>query len=49
MLFSSGPCTQGPGMIVSTDKKETLRSHSDVEKSHAKYHKKATRVRYSLM
>jgi protein transport protein SEC23 len=32
MMFLGGPCTQGPGMVVSTDKSETIRSHHDMEK-----------------
>ncbi|VEU22800.1 DEKNAAC103874 [Brettanomyces naardenensis] len=31
LLFSGGPCTQGPGKIVGTPLKEPLRSHHDIE------------------
>ncbi|QPG74012.1 hypothetical protein FOA43_001329 [Brettanomyces nanus] len=31
MLFSAGPCTEGPGRIVGTPLKEPIRSHHDVE------------------
>ena len=44
MLFIGGPCTQGPGMIVAESRKETLRSHHDLEKDSCKYHKKACKV-----
>ncbi|OWB56814.1 hypothetical protein B5S28_g2728 [[Candida] boidinii] len=32
IVFSGGPCTFGPGSIVSTDLKDPLRSHSDLNK-----------------
>ena len=32
MMFLGGPCTQGPGMVVSNQKEETIRSHHDMEK-----------------
>lgn len=32
VVFSGGPCTFGPGSIVSTDLKDPLRSHSDLNK-----------------
>lgn len=41
MLFNSGPCTQGPGMVVSDELKDVIRSWSDLEKDGCKYHKKA--------
>ncbi|XP_054165287.1 protein transport protein Sec23A-like [Oppia nitens] len=41
MLFISGPCTTGPGMIIDDDLKNTIRSHHDIEKDNAKYMKKA--------
>ena len=43
MLFTAGPCTVGPGQMVSRDKEEAMRSHSDLEKESAntKYSKKA--------
>lgn len=44
MLFIGGPCTQGPGMIVAEPRKETLRSHHDLEKDACKYYKKACKV-----
>ena len=45
MLFNSGPCTQGPGMVVSDELKDVIRSWSDLEKDGCKYHKKACKVR----
>ena len=44
LLFSGGPCTQGPGMVVGTELKDPLRSHHDIEKDTAKYLKKAVKV-----
>jgi len=32
MLFTSGPCTSGPGAVVSRLKEEDMRSHSDLAK-----------------
>jgi len=43
MLFCAGPCTQGPGMIVSNELKEPVRSHHDIERDNAKYLKKASK------
>ena len=33
MLFTSGPCTSGPGAIVSRLKEEDIRSHADLQKN----------------
>jgi len=41
MLFTGGPCTYGPGVVVSEDLTETLRSHTDISKDNAKHTKKA--------
>lgn len=35
ILLSSGPCTLGPGTIVSLEKSEVLRSHQDLQKERA--------------
>ncbi|ORY95407.1 protein transporter SEC23 [Syncephalastrum racemosum] len=43
MLFSGGPATEGPGMVVSNELREPIRSHHDIEKETAKYYKKATK------
>lgn len=44
MLFIAGPCTQGPGIIIDEELKNTIRSHHDIEKDNAKYMKKAVKV-----
>ena len=44
MLFAGGACTQGPGMIIDNELKNTIRSHHDIEKDNAKYMKKAIKV-----
>jgi protein transport protein SEC23 len=43
MLFTGGPATEGPGMVVSPELKEPLRSHSDMEKDITKHMKKAVK------
>ncbi|CDR42011.1 CYFA0S08e02586g1_1 [Cyberlindnera fabianii] len=40
-LFAAGPGTLNPGMIVSNELKEPIRSHSDIDKDSAKHYKKA--------
>lgn len=37
-------CVQGPGMIVSHEQKDIIRSHHDLEKDTCRYHKKACKV-----
>jgi len=44
MLFTGGACTQGPGMVIDDDLKNTIRSHHDIEKDNCKYMKKAMKV-----
>jgi len=41
MLFTGGPCTSGPGAIVSRAKVEDMRSHQDLAKRNAPLHKDA--------
>ena len=41
MLFTSGPCTAGPGAIVSRMKEEDMRSHADLAKKAEPLHKPA--------
>ncbi|EGV65809.1 hypothetical protein CANTEDRAFT_96903 [Yamadazyma tenuis ATCC 10573] len=48
MLFSSGPCTLEPGIIVSNKLKEPIRSHSDIDKDNAKHFKKANKFYKSI-
>ncbi|MBA0875879.1 hypothetical protein Goshw_024577, partial [Gossypium schwendimanii] len=43
-----GPCTEGPGTIVSKDLSEPVRSHKDLDKDAAPYFKKAVRFYDSL-
>mmetsp|Transcript_20684 Transcript_20684/g.30454 ORF Transcript_20684/g.30454 Transcript_20684/m.30454 type:complete len:794 (+) Transcript_20684:104-2485(+) len=42
MLFTGGPCTSGPGAIVSRAKTEDMRSHADLAKNKAPFHKEAS-------
>uniref|UniRef100_A0A2I9LPQ5 Protein transport protein SEC23 n=1 Tax=Centruroides hentzi TaxID=88313 RepID=A0A2I9LPQ5_9SCOR len=48
MLFVGGPCTQGPGMVVGDELKQTIRSHHDIEKDNCKFMKKAIKHFESL-
>ncbi|QIW98260.1 hypothetical protein AMS68_003778 [Peltaster fructicola] len=41
MLFTGGPATEGPGMVVSAELKEKIRSHHDIDRDNIKYYKKA--------
>lgn len=41
MLFSGGPCTYGPGLIVGNELKEPIRSHHLIEAKEAKHYKLA--------
>ncbi|KAH7966237.1 hypothetical protein HPB49_014696 [Dermacentor silvarum] len=41
MLFTGGPCTQGPGMIVGDELKITIRSHHDISKDNCKHMRRA--------
>lgn len=41
MLFTGGPCTSGPGAIVSRNKEEDMRSHQDLAKKAEPLHKPA--------
>lgn len=49
MVFTGGPCTSGPGMVVDLSLKEPIRSHHDIHKDMAKYYKKASKVVYSVL
>lgn len=49
MLFASGPCTAGPGQVVSIERRDTIRSHHDIDRDHAKFVKKATKVLYLVL
>uniref|UniRef100_A0A7S2RSN8 Protein transport protein SEC23 n=1 Tax=Eucampia antarctica TaxID=49252 RepID=A0A7S2RSN8_9STRA len=48
MLFTGGPCTSGPGAIVSRAKTQDMRSHSDLAKNAEILHKPACDYYYSL-
>lgn len=43
MMFIGGPPTVGPGMIVSTELKEHMRSHHDLHKGNAPFFKNAVK------
>lgn len=42
MLFLAGPCTEGPGQVVSVERVEPMRGHTDIENESAKFFKKAS-------
>lgn len=44
MLFAGGPATEGPGMVVSNELKEPIRSHHDIERDSVKHYKRAVKV-----
>lgn len=41
LLFTGGPCTVGPGLVVGRELKEAMRAHRDLACDAAKYFKKA--------
>lgn len=41
MLFAAGPCTKGPGLVVSQPFSEAIRSHHDIEEDHVPHYKAA--------
>ena len=43
MVFTGGPATEGPGMVVATELKEPIRGHHDIERDNVKYYKKANK------
>ncbi|GJF00040.1 copii coat protein [Phanerochaete sordida] len=43
MLFAGGPATEGPGMVVTNDLKEPIRSHHDIDRDSAKHFKRASK------
>ena len=49
MVFSGGPATEGPGMVVSNELKEPIRSHHDIDRDIAKHFKRASKVRVCIM
>lgn len=44
MLFAGGPATEGPGLVVSNELKEPIRSHHDIDRDSAKHFKRAQKV-----
>lgn len=44
MLFTGGPATEGPGMVVGPELRESIRSHHDIDRDNIKYYKKALKV-----
>ncbi|OAX79839.1 protein transporter SEC23 [Emergomyces africanus] len=48
MLFTSGPATEGPGLVVGPQLKEPMRSHHDIERDNIKYYKKAAKFYESI-
>ena len=46
MLFAGGPATEGPGMVVSNELKEPIRSHHDIDRDSVKHFKRAVKVSY---
>lgn len=44
MVFAGGPATDGPGMVVSNELKEPIRSHHDIDRDSAKHFKRASKV-----
>lgn len=49
MAFVGGACTQGPGIVVGEELKETIRSWHDIDKGDANHMYKATKVWGSLL
>ncbi|KAI0667265.1 copii coat protein [Trametes maxima] len=43
MVFAGGPATEGPGMVVSNELKEPIRSHHDIDRDSAKHFKRASK------
>ncbi|KAL6063063.1 GTPase-activating protein S23, variant 2 [Balamuthia mandrillaris] len=48
MLFTGGPATQGPGLVVGDQLKEPIRSHHDINKDNVKHMYKAQKYYDSL-
>ena len=46
MVFAGGSATEGPGMVVSNELKEPIRSHHDIDRDSAKHYKRAVKVRH---
>ncbi|POW19805.1 hypothetical protein PSHT_04243 [Puccinia striiformis] len=48
MLFAGGPPSEGPGQVVSTELREPIRSHHDIDRDNVKYFKRACKFYESL-
>jgi len=48
MLFTGGPATEGPGMVVGPELREPIRSHHDIDRDNIKYYKKALKFYETL-
>jgi len=48
LLFTGGPATHGPGLVVGDDLKEPIRSHTDLSKDTAKHARKAMKFYETL-
>ncbi|KDQ13407.1 hypothetical protein BOTBODRAFT_33712 [Botryobasidium botryosum FD-172 SS1] len=48
MLFAGGPATEGPGLVVSNELKEPIRSHHDIDRDSVKHFKRASKFYESL-
>ena len=44
MLFASGPATEGPGMVISNELNEPIRSHREIGGDNVKHYKRANKV-----
>ncbi|TXT08792.1 hypothetical protein VHUM_02920 [Vanrija humicola] len=43
MLFAGGPATDGPGLVVSPELREPIRSHHDIDRDSVKHFKRASK------
>lgn len=48
MLFAGGPGTEGPGKVVSSELREPIRSHHDIDRDNVKHYKKACKFYEAL-
>ncbi|KAG8966972.1 GTPase-activating protein S23 [Tulasnella sp. 419] len=48
MLFAGGPATEGPGMVVSNELREPIRSHHDIDRDSVKHYKRAIKFYEAL-
>lgn len=48
VVFAGGPATEGPGMVVSNELKEPIRSHHDIDRDSVKHYKRAIKFYEAL-